>query len=219
MIVRDILDIVDLRGLLKTLLVWWCTTSKRSLQIELSWILIFGRGWMNSYDCIVAEAMIAFSVTVAWVRSIYWWSRISDGSGWLVVRLWVNGQISDSCPVVGRQDLLGVAGRQTSTVGIGRWEMIHLQRRDLRKVSDCFLVLLTIFSPRHYTPIIIGEVLAVLGLTVLLMTCVGHLGREEGRRSHGLLDALHLVGSVADHTCRNWIITLLNSTRTCNSHI
>ena len=41
-IVRDILDIVNLSRLLQTLLIWWCTSSKRPFQIKLSCILIFG---------------------------------------------------------------------------------------------------------------------------------------------------------------------------------
>ena len=72
MIVRDILDIVNLRGLLETLLIGWCTSTERSLKIKLSRILIFCRSWMNPYDGICIEAMIALPVTVAWILSVYW---------------------------------------------------------------------------------------------------------------------------------------------------
>ena len=72
MIVRYILDIVNLRGLLETLLIRWCTSAKRSLKIKLSCVLIFGRSRMNSYDGICIEAMIALPVTVAWILSVYW---------------------------------------------------------------------------------------------------------------------------------------------------
>ena len=71
-IVRDILDIVDLSGLLQTLLIRWCTSSEGSFQIELPGILIFGRSWMNSNNGVCVKAMIAFSVTVARILGVYW---------------------------------------------------------------------------------------------------------------------------------------------------
>ena len=89
-IVRDILDIVNLSRLLQTLLIWWCTSSKRPFQIKLSCILIFGWSWMNPDNGICIEAMIAFPVTVAWILSVYWWSYIGNGSRRLMMSIWIN---------------------------------------------------------------------------------------------------------------------------------
>ena len=83
-------------------------------------------------------------------------------------------------------------------MSIGRREVVHLERRNLRQVSHCLLVLLTIFSPRNYTPIVVklASVILVV-LTILLL--VWDFRREERGGGHGLFNALHFVGSVADH--------------------
>ena len=66
---------------------------------------------------------------------------------------------------------------------------------------------------------VISVVFSMLRLTILLSIRVRDFGREERGGGHCLLNTLHFVWDVADHACRNGIITLLNSTRTCNSHI
>ena len=133
--------------------------------------------------------------------------------------IWINCQ-SDSISIIGRQDLLCMWRCHTCTMSISRRDVIHLKRRNLWQISYCFLVLLAIFSPSNYsTPMVIRVALPILGLTILLLVSIWDFRREERSRGHSLFNALHFIGSVADHASCNRIITLLNSTRTRNSHI
>ena len=69
MVVRYVLNVMYLCWLLKALLVW-VASCQRSLEIELSGILILCTSWMNPYNCILVKNLIVVSVTV--VLGIVW---------------------------------------------------------------------------------------------------------------------------------------------------
>ena len=71
-IVGDILDIMNVSWLLETLLVLAGISTKGSFQIELSRILIFGRGRMYSNNRVGVESVVTLPVTVARILTIYW---------------------------------------------------------------------------------------------------------------------------------------------------
>ena len=95
---------------------------------------------MNPNDSVVVEGMIGLSVTVAWVLSVHRRCHVRECGRWDVMSLRIDSQVPNASPIISRKYLIcprtGVCWRQ----------VIHLQRRNLRQVPQCLLVLLTVLG-------------------------------------------------------------------------
>lgn len=180
------------------------TRSQTPLQIELPSVLILsGLRMVNAHDSPWVHAnWVVFSfvsVLLGVVRCVCWWRRTCcQYLRWvLLVATCIDCQALDPSSDVGccRCD-----HRCVSCIG---WRYVgHLERWNLGQVADYLLVLLAIFDSRGCKSL------------VLILT----LGWEE-RGRHGLLNAFHFVWLVANQSSCNRVVTLLDSTWSCNRHV